>query len=83
MAKSSRCKSRLGTRSRFVSLLLAGGAFAAALAMNPACAATQKKAEKTEKSDKPEEPSLPIPRFASLKANDVDMRVGPGPRYKI
>lgn len=31
--------------------------------------------------DKPEE--LPLPRFASLKADDVNMRIGPGSRYAI
>jgi len=30
-----------------------------------------------------EEKELPIPRFVSLKADDVNMRVGPGTRYAI
>lgn len=33
-------------------------------------------------SDKPEG-SLPLPRFASLRTNEVNMRVGPGTRYSI
>src|ERR1700690_2889190 len=28
-------------------------------------------------------PTLPIPRFASLRANDVNLRTGPGTRYPI
>lgn len=28
-------------------------------------------------------PTLPIPRFASLKASDVNLRTGPGTRYPI
>jgi SH3-like domain-containing protein len=34
-------------------------------------------------ADEDADASLPVPRFASLRSNEVNMRVGPGARYSI
>ena len=40
-------------------------------------------AEKPADPDAPEVVKLPLPRFASLRSDEVNMRVGPGSRYRI
>lgn len=54
----------------------------------PASAATEAtpKAETTEKLPDPEKPegtAAKLPRFASLRSDEVNMRAGPGARYRI
>lgn len=48
----------------------------------PAAEATEP-AEKLPDSEKPEGAADKLPRFASLRSDDVNMRVGPGTRYRI
>lgn len=40
-------------------------------------------AEKPPEGEKPEDASLKLPRFASLRSDEVNMRVGPGLRFRI
>src|SRR5579859_155479 len=53
----------------------------------PPAAGAGKPAAKSDKSDKPVRPShesgLPLPRFASMKRGEVNLRVGPGVRFPI
>jgi SH3-like domain-containing protein len=52
----------------------------------PAEAATEPKAAPAEKlpdPEKPEGPAPKLPRFASLRSDEVNMRAGPGTRYRI
>jgi SH3-like domain-containing protein len=49
----------------------------------PAVSAPSQAAEKPSSPEKPEAQASKLPRFASLRADDVNMRVGPGSRYRI
>lgn len=62
------------------------GAPKAAAAPVPAAeppAPAGKTAEKLPEPEKPENGSAKLPRFASLRADEVNMRAGPGARYRI
>ena len=49
----------------------------------PDAATNAEKPEKTPDSDNPEGTPAKLPRFASLRSDDVNMRAGPGTRYRI
>lgn len=69
-----------GMRRAFAVLFGAGLCFALALAPAPA-AAGQK--DEVPGAETPRRTGLPLPRFASLRADEVYMRTGPGQRYPI
>ncbi|HET6608656.1 MAG TPA: SH3 domain-containing protein [Rhodopila sp.] len=49
----------------------------------PSASPPPQAAEKSPAPEKPEGQAAKLPRFASLRADDVNMRVGPGSRYRI
>ncbi len=61
-----------------------GPATGAAVAVDPAIPdAKAGPADKLVDPEKPEGPAAKLPRFASLRSDDVNMRLGPGTRYRI
>jgi SH3-like domain-containing protein len=50
---------------------------------SPPAAEKTEPAEKLPDPEKPEGTAAKLPRFASLRSDDVNMRVGPGTRYRI
>lgn len=68
--------------TRFVLACLTMLHLAAARAAEPA-ASPEPPAAESEETDGPAQGSLPIPRFVSLRADSVNLRVGPNARYPI
>lgn len=62
----------IATKKTFIKLIAAAFAAVSVFLCLPAAAA-----------DDDDASALPIPRFVSLRSNDVNMRVGPGTRYSI
>jgi SH3-like domain-containing protein len=67
---------------RSVSLCLAFAAFVAFLSASPGPGASAQAAGKSTSTQR-KGSGLPIPRFASLRSDEVNVRAGPGTRYPI
>jgi len=65
-----------------VSLCLAFAAFVAFLSASPGPGASAQAATKSTSTQR-KGSGLPIPRFASLRSDEVNVRAGPGTRYPI
>src|SRR4026209_512491 len=65
-----------------VSLCLAFAAFVALLSASPGPGASAQATGKSTSTQR-KGSGLPLPRFASLRSDEVNVRTGPGPRYPI